>query len=119
MSITDQVIYAPKYVTGIDDIATMNAWCSGWTIVSFDYHLFDYFEKEASKILQNANLQSFHGKEFKRKKSDSYLEFLKLIRSMLERGPGFICCTLLGQDWKTEFEYFCDRVIDGSFSMQE
>jgi hypothetical protein len=105
-----------NYATGIDDIATMNGTCSGWTIVSFDCASFSDFEVSAGKILETAKLKSFHGKEFKRKKFDSYVEFLKLIRTTLEAGEGFVSCTLLGQDWKSEFEKFCDDVIGGSFS---
>lgn len=106
----------PNFATGIDDIATMHAGCSGWTIVSIDQTLLTDFENAARRILQTARLSSFHGKEFKRKKIDSYVEFLKLIRSTLESGPGFVCCTLLGQDWKSDFDAFCERVIEGSFS---
>lgn len=106
----------PDFVTGIDDIGTMSGKCSGWTVVSIDHELLEKFEEEARKILQSANLKSFHGKEFKRKKSDFYIQFLKLIRSMLESGKGFVSCTLLGQDWKSEFDTFCGNVIGGSFS---
>lgn len=105
-----------NYATGIDDIATMNGACSGWTVVSFDHASFGDFEVAAGKILEAAKLPSFHGKEFKRRKFDSYVEFLKLIRTTLESGHGFVSCTLLGQDWKSEFEKFCDNVIGGSFS---
>ncbi|MEL0622422.1 hypothetical protein V6238_04870 [Marinomonas arenicola] len=106
----------PDFVTGIDDIGTMNAKCSGWTVVSIDYVLLGKFEKEAEQILQSAKLKSFHGKEFKRKKVDSYIEFLKLVRSTLESGDGFVSCTLLGKGWKSDFEDFCDNVIGGSFA---
>ena len=105
-----------KFATGIDDIATMNASCSGWTVVSIDHALLADFEKNANQILQDAKLPSFHGKEFKRKKLDSYVKFLKLVRSTLEAGPGFVACTLLGQDWRSDFEAFCNRVIGGAFS---
>lgn len=105
----------PDFVTGIDDVATMNAKCSGWTFVSIEHALLSEFEKKAAQILQSAKLKSFHGKEFKRKKSDSYIEFLKLTRSILEKGNGFASCTLLGQDWKTEFEAFCGSIVSGSF----
>jgi len=105
-----------KFATGIDDIATMNASCSGWAIVSIDHALLADFEKNAKQILQAAKLPSFHGKEFKRKKVDSYVQFLKLVRSTLEAGPGFVACILLGQDWKSDFEDFCNRVIGGAFS---
>ena len=27
-----------------------------------------------------------------------------------------MACTLLGQDWKSDFEAFCNRVIGGAFS---
>ncbi len=106
----------PDFVTGIDDVGTMNAKCSGWTFVSIEHALLSEFENKATQILQSAKLKSFHGRDFKRKKSDSYIEFLKLIRSMLERGNGFISCTLLGQDWKAEFETFCEKVVGGSFT---
>lgn len=106
----------PDFVTGIDDIGTMNAKCSGWTVVSIEYALLNEFEDKSGEILLSSKLNSFHGKEFKRKKADSYAQFLKLIRSTLERGNGFLSCTLLGQDWKSEFEAFCERVVGGSFS---
>lgn len=105
-----------KFATGIDDIATMNGRCSGWTVVSIDLALLADFEEKANQILQAANLPSFHGKEFKRKKVDSYIQFLKLVRSTLEVGPGFVACTLLGQDWKSDFDLFCNTVIGGAFS---
>ncbi|WP_444939824.1 hypothetical protein ACJJI3_11740 [Microbulbifer sp. ZKSA004] len=105
-----------NFVTGIDDIGTMNAKCSGWTVISIDYSLVGKFEEEARKILQSAKLKSFHGKEFKRKKADSYTAFLKLVRSTLESGNGFVSCTLLGKDWKSDFESFCNNVIGGSFT---
>lgn len=106
----------PNFVTGIDDVGTMNAKCSGWTVVSIEHALLEEFEKEADQILKSAKLNSFHGKEFKRKKAKYYVEFLKLIRSMLEKGNGFVSCTLLGQDWKSKFEEFCGNVVDGSFT---
>lgn len=105
-----------KFATGIDDIATMNASCSGWTIISIDHALLADFENNAKQILQAAKLPSFHGKEFKRKKADSYAQFLMLVKSTLEAGPGFVACILLGQDWKSDFEAFCERVIGGAFS---
>jgi hypothetical protein len=107
----------PDYATGIDDIATMNGAVSGWTIVSVGYGDLRSFEIAAEKILRAANLRSFHGKEFVRRKSDSYVEFMKLVRSTLESGPGYISCILLGQDWKSMFEAFCANVIGGSFSI--
>lgn len=106
----------PDFVTGIDDVGTMNAKCSGWTVISIDHALLNEFEEKSGQILQSAKIRSFHGKEFKRKKYNSYAEFLKLIRSMLERGNGFVSCTLLGQDWKSEFEAFCGNVVGGSFT---
>lgn len=106
----------PDFVTGIDDIGTMNAKCSGWTVVTIEHDLLSEFEKKADEILRSAKLKSFHGKEFKRNKSDYYIEFLKLIRSMLEQGNGFVSCTLLGQDWKSDFEEFFRKVISGSFA---
>lgn len=104
-----------NYATGIDDIGTMSGKCSGWTVVSIDRVLLESFEEKAGQILKSANLKSFHGKEFRRKKSCFYIQFLELIKSMLESGNGFISCTLLGQDWKSEFDNFCDNVIGGSF----
>jgi hypothetical protein len=106
----------PDFVTGIDDIGTMNAKCSGWTVISIDSSLIEKFEEDARKVLQSANLKSFHGKEFKRKKADSYAKFLELVRSALESGNGFVSCTLLGKDWKSDFESFCDNVIGGAFA---
>jgi hypothetical protein len=104
------------FVTGIDDIGTMNAKCSGWTVISINHALLNMFKAESAQILQSSQLNSFHGKDFKRKKADYYGQFLNLIRSTLERGNGFLSCTLLGQDWKLEFEAFCARVVGGSFS---
>lgn len=105
-----------RFATGIDDIATMNAGCSGWTIVSIDHSLLNDFEKNAKIILKDAKITSFHGKEFKRRKSGAYVDFLKLIRSTLESGAGFASCSLLGQDWKSEFDTFCESVIGGAFA---
>ena len=105
-----------EYATGIDDIATMNAACSGWTIVSFDREKLGDFEAAAEKILKAGKMSSFHGKEFKRRKIDSYIDFLRLVRTTLEDGSGFASCTLLGQDWKTQFDEFCSNVIGGSFA---
>ena len=104
------------YATGIDDIATTRGGCSGWTFVSIDYSSLDAFQTAAAEILQEAKLKSFHGKEFKRRKIDFYIKFLNLVRSTLESGSGFVSSTLLGQDWKTEFEGFCSNVVGGSFS---
>lgn len=104
------------FVTGIDDIGTMNAKCSGWTVISIDHALLNKFKAESAQILMSSQLNSFHGKDFKRKKADYYAQFLNLIRSTLERGNGFLSCTLLGQAWKLEFEAFCGRVVGGSFS---
>ncbi|WP_133484414.1 hypothetical protein [Halomonas ventosae] len=108
----------PNYATGIDDIATTRGACSGWTFICIDHSALDAFETAAAALLQEAKLKSFHGKEFKRRKIDSYIKFLKLVRSTLESesGSGFVSSTLLGQDWKTEFEGFCNNVIGGSFS---
>lgn len=104
-----------EFVTGIDDIATMNARCAGWTIVSFNKSSLGDFEAKAKAISKASGLKSFHANEFKRKKSDYYVQFLRLIRETLEGSQGFVCCTLIGQDWKDEFESFCDRLIDSSF----
>lgn len=106
----------PDFVTGIDDIGTMNGKCSGWTVISIEHALLNEFEKQSAVILKSSKLASFHGKEFKRKKSGSYTEFLKLIRCILENGDGFASCTLLGQDWKTEFEAFCEKLVGGAFT---
>lgn len=106
----------PNYATGIDDIGTTRGTCSGWTFVSIDRSDLDAFETAAAEVLQRAKLKSFHGKDFKHRKSDSYVEFLKLVRATLESGSGFVSSTLLGQDWKTEFEAFCNNVVGGSFA---
>lgn len=114
--LTLQEMHLPTFATGIDDTATMNAGCSGWTMVSIDYPLLENFEIKAAQILSQANLKSFHGKDYKRKKHSSYVDFLKLIRLTLEAGEGFACCTLLGQDWKSEFDIFCETLVGGAFA---
>lgn len=105
-----------KFVTGIDDIGTMSGKSEGWTFISFHHDLLNDFNNTAKDILTRSRLKSFHAKEFKRNKSDFYLEFLNLIRSTLSKGTNsFLCCTLLDEEWKTQFRDFCDNVIDQSF----
>lgn len=104
------------YATGIDEIGTMNADCSGWTIVSIDHLLLSKFNENAEQILKKSKLSVFHGKKIQRKKRAAYVNFLMLIKEMLESGSGFASCTLLGRDWKSEFDAFCKNVIGDSFA---
>lgn len=106
-----------KFVTGIDDIATMNGISKGWTIISFNADYFEDFNKSATDILKSSELHSFHAKDFKRKKETYYQKFLELIRTTISKGENsFLCCTLLDALWETEFKNFCDYVIEGAFN---
>jgi len=106
-----------KLVTGIDDIGTMNGKSEGWTILSFDEQYLQNFNESAQDILTRSKLKSFHGKEFKRKKSDYYEAFLSLIRSVIEKDKNsFLCCTLSDESWKNDFSSFCSSVISTSFN---
>lgn len=105
-----------EFITGIDDIATMHASCSGWTIVTFERAALSEFDRKASQILASSGLSNFHAKDFRRNKSAYYKEFLILLRETLESNKGFICCTLLGSDWRDKFELFCNNVIRNAFT---
>lgn len=111
-----KVVNMNDFVTGIDDIGTMTGKCQGWTFVSFDAVFKSEFDRSAQLILTKSRLNSFHGKEFKRKKLDYYVEFLELIRRTLEKSNGFLCSTLLRKNWKDEFGSFGDRLIESAFS---
>jgi len=105
-----------KFVTGIDDISTMSARCAGWTIVSFENAALSEFDRQASEILASSGLSTIHAKDFKRRKSDYYKQYLNLVRKTLESNQGFVCCTLLGSDWKNQFKLFCNNVIGEAFN---
>lgn len=107
-----------KFVTGIDDIGTMSGKSEGWTIITFNEKYYEEFNNSAQDILNDSGLKSFHGKEFKRKKSKYYIKFLTLIRETLAKGCcSFVCCTLLDEEWKKEFKDFCDTLIGNSFQL--
>ncbi len=105
-----------RFVTGIDDIGTMTGKSEGWTFISFHEKFLSAFNHSAQDILKNSGLKSFHAKEFKRRKSQYYGEFLCLIKRTLAEGESsLICCTLLDEKWKKEFGVFCDKIIGKSF----
>lgn len=104
------------FAIGIDDIATNTGQCSGWTFFSISESHSSDFESEAKNIQMRSGLSSFHAKDFKRKKFVFYVEFLRLIKRYIESGDGFACCTLLGKDWKDEFDNFSHNVIMNSFN---
>ncbi len=59
-----------KYSVGIDEAASMTQVVNGWSFIVFPENSLSNFEKSAQDILEKSKLKSFHGKEFKRKKSN-------------------------------------------------
>ncbi|MBL1320431.1 MAG: hypothetical protein COA63_005145 [Methylophaga sp.] len=105
-----------RFVTGIDDIGTMSGKSAGWSLISFHEEYFSEFNQSAQDTLNKSGLKSFHAKEFKRKKSEYYGQFLSLIKETLAKGnSSFICCTLLDEAWKNEFKGFCEMLIGDAF----
>jgi len=104
-------------ITGIDDIGTMSAKSEGWCYFSIPESLKPDFIDKSKNILSGSKLKSFHGKEFKRKRIESYKAFLTLIKNTLIKADDtLLACTILSETWKKEYTGFCTRLIDKSYS---
>ena len=74
---------------GIDDLGTEKQLLEGWSYFIIEKELLDEFSEKSNELLNGIALKSFHGKNYKRRFKDKYLEFLKLCREYSEKSKIF------------------------------
>ena len=72
---------------GLDDIATETSRCSGWTAFVLPEALRTDFDRKGAELLAKTKLRAFHGKDYKRRFRDAYVEFVKLIYDTVKLSP--------------------------------
>lgn len=99
-------------IAGIDDLGTTTQISEGWAYFVIEEELLEQFSVEANGLLTGIALDTFHGKDYKRRFKDKYLEFLKLCRKYSEQSKvSLIAVVLQNQEWKNQYIPFCQRVI--------
>lgn len=99
-------------LAGIDDLATEKQLSEGWSYFVIEKEFLKEFSRKAEKLLTNTKLNSFHGKNYKRRFRDNYLNFLKLCREYTEKSNISILSVILqDENWKNKFIPFTERVI--------
>lgn len=99
-------------IAGIDDLGTTTQISEGWAYFVIEEELLEQFSIEANRLLTGIALDTFHGKDYKRRFKDKYLEFLKLCRKYSEQSKvSLIAVVLQNQEWKNQYIPFCQRVI--------
>lgn len=99
-------------IAGIDDLGTGSQLSEGGAYFIINDNLSEQFSLEAMQILGNSALKSFHGKDYKRRFEDKYLDFLKLCRIYVEKSDiSLIGVVLQNKEWKEQYRLFCERVI--------
>jgi hypothetical protein len=101
-----------KYSVGIDEAASMTQIVNGWSFIVFPDNSLNDFEKSAQDILDKSKLKSFHGKEFKRRKKQYYIDFMNLIKNHSEQHKGsFIGFVLNSEKWEEEYKEFYTNLV--------
>lgn len=101
---------------GIDDLATERQISEGWSYFVIENELLDMFSCKSEKILKDIALDSFHGKLFKRRFKERYLDFLKLCREYSEKSEiSLIAVILQNEMWKNQFIPFTERIIKNAY----
>ena len=104
-------------IAGIDDLGTTTQISKGWSYFVIEEELLEEFSKEATEILSDIALTSFHGKDYKRRFKDKYLLFLKLCRKYVELSNASLASVVLqNQEWKSQYIPFCEGIIKNVYS---
>jgi hypothetical protein len=97
---------------GIDDLGTERQLLEGWSYFVIEKELLDEFSIRANELLNGIALDSFHGKNYKRRFKDKYLQFLKLCREYAEKSKiSLIGVVLQNEEWKSQYIPFTERII--------
>lgn len=107
-------------IAGIDDLGTTTQISEGWAYFVIESELLEKFSKEAEDLLEGIALETFHGKDYKRRFKDKYLEFLRLCRKYSEESKvSLVSVVLQNQEWKNQYIPFCQRVIKNVYEQNE
>ena len=105
---------------GIDDLRTERQLIEGWAYFVIEKVLLEEFSQKASDLLEGIALNSFHGKNYKRRFKDKYLEFLKLCREYSEKSDiSLIAVVLQNEQWKNQYLPFTERVIKNVYGKND
>lgn len=105
---------------GIDDLGTEQQLLEGWAYFVIEKELLEEFSQKASALLEGIALDSFHGKNYKRRFKEKYLEFLKLCREYSEKSDiSSIAVVLQNEKWKNQYLPFTERVIKNVYGKND
>ena len=102
---------------GIDEVATETQITEGWSFFLLPSEAVSLFTNGWNAIKQKSKLKTFHGKKFRLRDADAYLEFLRLARTQLEnQAPSALVCSLMNEKWKGTFVPFAESILKNAFS---
>lgn len=107
-----------NFIAAIDDISTGTQTSFGWSYVLIDESLEAEFEEKTRALLKGNALPKFHGKEYKKRFKQSYIDFLKIIKEYaVNSDQSLLACVLLSQGWKENFVGFAERLGENPLKM--
>lgn len=107
-----------NFIAAIDDIATGTQVSSGWSYVIIDETLEAEFEEKTRPLLKGNALPKFHGKEYKKRFKQNYIDFMKIIKEYaVNSDQSLIACVLLSQGWKDQFMGFAERLAENPLKL--
>lgn len=105
---------------GIDDLGTERQLLEGWSYFVIEKELLDEFSQRANELLNGIALDSFHGKNYKRRFKDKYLQFLKLCREYAEKSKiSLLGVVLQNEKWKSQYIPFTERIIKNVYGKND
>jgi hypothetical protein len=109
-----------QIVAGIDDLGTEKQLLEGWSYFVIEKYLLDEFSELTKELLNGIALDSFHGKNYKRRFKEKYLLFLKLCREYSEKSNiSLIAVILQNKEWKNQYLSFTERVIKNVYGKND
>jgi hypothetical protein len=105
-------VQIPSLVVGIDETATETQLTEGWSFFLLPAGAVANFATAGKAILAKAEISAFHGKKFRVRDADAYLQFLRLIRLQLQtHTPSILICSLMNEKWKGTFVPFAENLL--------
>lgn len=111
---TSRPVHTSTLTVGIDQVATGTQKTQGWSFFLMPTEAVHEFSQKSANILSAARLKlkAFHGKKFRKRDFDSYLEFLRLVRQVLEHhSPSLLLCSLMNEKWKGTFVPSAEKLL--------
>jgi len=103
-----------ELLVGLDDLATERQLTSGWSVVALPLGEASRFSAKAAALLPTG-MTEFHAATFNSSDAASrkaYTDFLSLLRTAAESGPGSLLATTLNnKSWHTSLTTFADKFV--------